>query len=371
MVRRRLGMPQASPQPTWHLITCEFAPRVGGVADFTQIIADVLSPEFPVHVWAPSPAVGAGESVVVHALESGFAATSLIALDRRLEACRPPRRLFVNWVPHGYGYKSLNVPFCLWLGRRARRGDEMAAAVHRLMLRVLLGAATRVWVSTSSFSDDVRRFAPRPIRPVWLPVASPIGRVEAAGDATTLRSRLAGDAPIVGHFGTCHALVAPLLTDILGGLSAARPDVHFILVGRNTEAFTESLIAGGVVKRHRILRFGEQNTGDLSLLLQCCDVFVQPYHDGVSARRTTLMALLQHGSAIVTAHGHRTEALWLAGRAIHLLPRAEPDLFVSAVLELLRNPAEREELGRQARAVYLNHFDVRHIHTALLGAAPL
>ena len=45
----------------------------------------------------------------------------------RSTPCEAPRRLFVQWVPHGFGYKSLNMPFCLWVWRRARGGDSVHA----------------------------------------------------------------------------------------------------------------------------------------------------------------------------------------------------------------------------------------------------
>lgn len=374
-----------SGRPTWHLVTCEFPPRLGGVADFTRVAAGVLSREGPVHVWAPAPARAACEGVVVHELESGFSAASLRTLDARLGACEPPRRLFVQWVPHGYGYKSLNVPFCLWVGRRARRGDQIdlmihepflpfdrrrprqnvGAVAHRLMLRLLLGAATRVWVSTPSFIPDVHRFAPRPVTAAWLPVPSPISLLDAPDEVRRLRASLAGDAPVVGHFGTCNALVAPILMETLERLSILRPELRLIVVGRDTDAVTRALVARGRVAPERIVRSGEQTGQNLSLLLQCCDVFVQPYHDGVSARRTTLMALLQHGGVIVTARGPRTEDDWASSAAVRVLPAADAALFASAAHDLVADPEARMQIADRARELYAKRFDARHLRAAL------
>src|ERR1700687_4819120 len=46
-----------------------------------------------------------------------------------------PRRILVQWVPHGFGYRSMNLPFTLWLWHRARnRGDKIEIMVHEAFL---------------------------------------------------------------------------------------------------------------------------------------------------------------------------------------------------------------------------------------------
>jgi len=379
-------------EPTWHLVTCEYAPQVGGVADFTRTIAEGLTAAGrQVHVWSPAPA-SAGRSVAVHELPGGYRVSGLGALDRALDRCPPPRRLFVQWVPHGYGYKSLNVPFCLWVRRRAQRGDEVqlmvhepflpfdrtrirqnvGAVVHRVMLHLLLRAARRVWVSTSSFLPDVERFAPEESEGArWLPIPATVLPVADAAGVAALRSTLAGAAPIVGYFGTCNPMVAPMLRRVFERLAGERPDLRFVLAGRGTGAFASRLIQDGSLPGSALVASGERQSRELSLLLQCCDVFVQPYHDGVSTRRTTLMSLLEHGRAVVTSTGVRTEEGWRRSGALILTPAGDPAGMASAALALIARPADREALGERARSLYLADFDVTRTLAALAGAAAL
>jgi len=56
--------------------------------------------------------------------------------------------------------------------------------------------------------------------------------------------------------------------------------------------------------------YGGLTPEDLSSHVAACDVLIQPYLDGVSTRRTSFMAGLAHGRAIVTNHGRATEPLW-------------------------------------------------------------
>src|SRR5205807_10388299 len=107
------------------------------------------------------------DGVIVHREMGRFTRSDLRRVGSRLDQLKAPGRLLVQWVPHGYGYRSMNLHFCLWLWRRARRGDRVeimvhepflsfregswkqsgVAAVHRLMTIILLNAASRVWIT--------------------------------------------------------------------------------------------------------------------------------------------------------------------------------------------------------------------------------
>ena len=154
---------------SWHIITSEYPPQVGGVSDYTQLVAEGLAEAGDdVHVWCPPRCTStASNGVSIHCVCGGFAPRDLRQIDGLLDRFAPPRRLLVQWVPHGFGYHSMNVPFCLWVRKRARNGDCVElmvhepylefnpghlrhvamASVHRFMTIVLLGAATRVWIA--------------------------------------------------------------------------------------------------------------------------------------------------------------------------------------------------------------------------------
>ena len=151
------------PHMTWHLITADNPPQVGGVSDYSRLIAEGLADAGDdVHVWCPPRSAGPeGLRVKIHPELGRIGLRDLRALDCLLDKFAPPRRLLVQWVPHGFGWHSMNLSFCLWVHRRARRGDRIElmvhepflefrsgrvhhgvmAAIHRLMTIVLLNAA--------------------------------------------------------------------------------------------------------------------------------------------------------------------------------------------------------------------------------------
>jgi len=234
------------------------------------------------------------------------------------------------------------------------------------MLAILLSAARRVWVSTPSYIPRIRPWAfGRPVPFDWLSVPSPVACAPAA-DVRALRDGF-GQAPIVGYFGTANPLVAGVLAEALATVARERPAARFLLAGTGTDRFARHLIDAGTLRAASILRTGPQPAAELARLLACCDVFVQPYHDGVSARRTTLMALLLQGSAVVTNAGSSTEPFWEAAGALRLVGGLRGADLGRAAVALLENQAERQRLAAAARALYAERFEPSHALARLLG----
>ena len=216
----------------WHLVTCEYPPQAGGVSDYTQLVAKGLAlAGDEVHVWCPQLKGGTETEindqtdVFVHRELGSFSVADLRRVSGLLDRFDSPRRLLVQWVPHGYGYNSMNFQFCLWLWKRAARARDRidlmvhepclpfgkgslkqngVAAVHRLMTIVLLNAARHVWMSIPAWAARLRPYSlGRALPFTWLPVPSSVPIVYDPVGVQVVRQRYApGEQQIVGHFGT-------------------------------------------------------------------------------------------------------------------------------------------------------------------------
>lgn len=383
----------------WHLITSEYPPQVGGVSDYTQMVAGGLAAAGDeVHVWCPpanggAARVGAGEmddaaGVFVHRELGDFSPADLRRAGSLLDQFSAPRRLLVQWVPHGYGYQSMNLPFCWWLWRRAaRRLDAVevmvhepylafgegnwkqsgAAVVHRLMMMVLLRAARRVWMSIPAWEESLRPYALGRALPFqWLPVTSNIAVVEDPAGVSATRSRYApAGNQLVGHFGTYDRNITELLLKAVPALLRGRERQAVLLMGRGSESARDELLRRQPELTQRVHATGTLAAADLSLHLSACDVLLQPYIDGVSSRRGSAMASLSHGIPLVTTSGRLTESLWAKSEAVALAPAADVGALVETAQRVLSNEACRRRMSVAARTLYEERFTVQRTITAL------
>jgi glycosyltransferase involved in cell wall biosynthesis len=362
----------------WHLMTCEFPPAIGGVSDHSRVLADTAAARgLDVHVWAPSGA-GADPGVEVHDSLGSFSAADLDRTDCLLDRFAHPRRIVLQWVPHGYGRRGLNVRFSRWISHRAGRGDELDVIVHepfvdftgrswmqparavvqRYMARNVLRAARRVWLSIPGWENRLdARWLGLTARPLVLPVP---GTVRVNADATAvarLRTRLLdrGGRHLVGYFGAGGPYAEHALAVTLKALRS-RTDMSFVCFGRGSEevaARVSRLIAGPA---GTLPATGALTPAELSQHLQACDVLLQPYEDGVSGRRTTTISALEHGLPVATTFGRLSESFWRGTQAIATVPADTPGSLADAVVGLLE-PDRHHRARASARALYQERFD--------------
>ena len=335
--------------------------------------------------------MGNSAGVFVHRELGRFTPADLRRAGKQLDEFKAPRRLLVQWVPHGYGYQSMNLPLCLWLWTRAaRRRDEVevmvhepylafgegswkqsgVAAVHRLMTMVLLKAARRVWMSIPAWEERLRPYALGRTLPFrWLPVSSNIPVVDDSASVSKTRARYAhAGEQIIGHFGTYDRHTTGLLLKIVPALLRERERCVVLLIGRGSEAMREELIRKCPELSAQSHATGTLAAADLSLHISSCDVMLQPYIDGISSRRTSAMVCLSHGVPLVTTSGRLTEPLWAKSEAVALVAVEETEALVETTITLLSDEASRRRMSVAARALYDERFDVKRTITALREA---
>ena len=247
------------------------------------------------------------------------------------------------------------------------------AAVHRLMTLVVLGAAQRAWVAIPAWEACLRPYAlGRQVPMPWLPIPGcvpPAAPAGPASDPPALRARLAPiDRPIVGHFGSHGVLVAPLLDACLPAIMEGPCQPVLLLLGADGPAYRDALIARHPEWSARVQASGFLDGPALAAHLAVCDVLVQPYPDGVTSRRTSVMACLSQACAVVTTTGRLTEPLWHGSHAVALAAVDDPDGLAEAVVRLLADAGERARLGGRARQLYADTFSVERVVTALRAA---
>lgn len=374
----------------FHLLTGEYPPHAGGVGDYTQLVAEALAERgCAVHVWSPAVAAArAAGPLQLHRLTDRFGAASRAALEAGLAAA--PGCVLVQYVPNALGARGANLRFCLWLRRLGRRHDVRImfhepyfyfawqhplrnglAAAQRLMAAVLLRAGPVAYASTDTWRRYLGPWGPARLRIAVMPIPSTVARDATREDVLRWHALFAGTTsrrPVVGHFGTYGDHVADEMRAIIPAILCADADVQLVCLGRGSDRFVERLPAEW---QDRVLGIGALSRDALAAALRACDLVVQPYPDGVTTRRTSVMAPLANGVATVTTSGALTEAVWSARQAVALVPTGNPAACAATVASLLHDAGERTALAARGRQLYDDMFAIDRTIDTLLAAPEL
>ena len=373
----------------WHIITCEYPPQVGGVSDYTALLSQALRDEGqPVHVWAPGSEETSSAESRAHRVLGNFDSASLAHTDELLDQYPSPRTLLVQWVPHGYGRRSMNIDFCRWLAKRVRHHGDLlqlmvhepflefrgirqsaAAGVHRWMVWTLLHAAERVWLSIPVWESKLRMYAPANLRMDWLPIPSSIPRMATPESARAVREKLGNPGLLLGHLGTYSPVIREMLEPVIIELLRSHAELSFVMLGSGGSEVRSALLAESTDLSSRLLATGFLPSGELSPHLAACDLLIQPYPDGASSRRSSLMAGISHGVPVVTTSGHLSEPLWSECGAVAIAPAGDRSAFVNAAQRLIKSPEKRARLGAAGSRLYQQKFDWPLVVAALADAA--
>jgi len=307
----------------------------------------------------------------------------LTVLDRELK--RAPGQVIVQYVPHAFGHNAMNLAFSAWLfghgnydisimfhevgcsislGQPLRRSVQ--GAVHRVMALLAARHATRVFVATPAWAKLLKPLLRKGQSVSWLPVPSNIPLADDPDGIARLRKRYAprGGA-LLGHFGTFETSIATTLFQCLPIVLREDRATCALLLGRGGEVMRDLLVRRHSELADRIHATGALGAEDLSRHLSACDVMVQPYSDGITSRRGTLMACLAHGRPVLSTVGQLSEPLWSETEALVCVPVNDVAALTSELTRVLNDSAKRRCMRDAAAKLYTQYFDLKHTITRL------
>jgi glycosyltransferase involved in cell wall biosynthesis len=292
--------------------------------------------------------------------------------------------VILQYNPFSFGRWGFapRLPIDMMLLRRRRPHVRRAVMVHeafvpidsfktlvmgawqRLQLRALLLTADVVMVTTSSWI----RLLPPDCRAVAIPVGSNLPDRRDRREQSRQALGVDDDALVLATFGSDHpSFLLHYIVDAANAVVAAHGSVKLLCLGAGARPLK------GLDPSVELYRPGRQSADELAIGLSAGDIYLSPFSDGLSTRRTTLVAALQHGLPVVGTQGSRTEPelrsetagiCWTAPHGIAS--------FVSGTLELAGDRALRERVGAAARDLYDRTFSwhlIAESHLACLALA--
>jgi glycosyltransferase involved in cell wall biosynthesis len=327
--------------------------------------------------------------VTVHEIPGGFSLAGLRWLGRSLRQFAHPKTLLVQYVYNAYGYRGMNLPFCTWLlsrnwlwrddvrimfhepyysfGRQSLRRNALAGVTH-VMAALMLAAGRTVYVSAAAWEPLLMPWNLLRRRMTWLPIPSTIPG--APPDAHAIYREYSST---IGHFGTYGGPIREPLLSVLAGILAQQPDVHLKLLGAGGKQFAAELVQRAPAAAPNVTAFDRLPDEEVARHIRSCDVMLQYYPDGVSTRRTSVMACLANGVPVVTTTGWLSEPVWDLDAAVALAPADNLAAIVAVTTNLLADKAARIKLAREGFEFYQRRFSLSRTLGVLLNepaAAP-
>lgn len=380
---------------TIDLIFPVLPPALDGIGDYTALLARALAPRADVRVLTGPGPHDAIDGVDV---EPAFTVTPPQGVRRLLGAVerRRPDWVVLQFNQFSYGRWGLN-PFLPLVMRQIKRrlpGTGIAWMAHEDFVPVtswkfaimtlwqrwqfwMLGrTADRVFLSIEPWAEKYQRWFPDTLVR-HLPVASNIPRGEHARADARRHLGLAPETFVAGVFGTVNASrMLPLIRRAATAMQAACAqspegrDFALLYVGPHGADMRAAMGPG-----LPLLDAGRLPADEVSAAFAAMNLHLTPFVDGVSTRRGSFLAGLQHGVPTVGTAGELTDAMLLDadGDAFLLAPASDPAAFEHHALALLDSDDQRARMAVAARALYDSTFSFEVIAERLLAGlgAPL
>lgn len=358
---------------TLDLIFPALPPALNGIGDYTAHLATELARTHEVRVLT-------AQADACDLREGGVTVERAFATDRRADVhdlvapvvARRPDWVLLQYNPFSYGEWGLNLslPAALARIRAAAPDTRVALTVHEPFVPVtsLRSLVMTTWqrlqfwrlgrqadVVFCAIAPWVERFAPwfPTTRVVHLPVGSNMPRVE------THRADVRGvlgyrpDTFVLGLFGRGHpSRMLSFVRRAIAGLRAEGRDARALYVGPAVD------VVGPALSGVPLHCTGALPGPEVSHHLAAMDLYLAPFRHGVSARRGSFLAGLQHGLATVSTTGPQTDAFLDAqhGSAFLLAPDDDLSAYEAHALALAQDPGLRARIAARGQTLYEEVF---------------
>lgn len=356
--------PQIGPRRiAW--ITPDYPPDRGGVSDHSAEMVGALRAD------------GHEVMVCTRPQSIGFR-----HLNAELRSFRPDL-VVVAYVPLGYAPRTGGIApvFALWCaGLRRRLGCRTGLLAHEVSLPAAylwkkrelklaaLGAAQILQFMQLARCFDAVLFSNEGTRLEWIErLPKSANRFNTLRICSNIPHRPSSDAvadlsqagysvpgQTILFFGTGHqSVLFDYVEAAFHEISKLSDEAVLVIIGMDRQKLLR-LYPSLANLGERVRALGYVPAPEVSLWLQVAKLTLAPLVEGVSARRGTVMAALQHGQAVVTTRSYQTrnDVAW---DEICILSARNRDQFAATAVNAFRDPDLLARLGRAARAEYEAH----------------
>jgi glycosyltransferase involved in cell wall biosynthesis len=367
-----------------HIISPALPPKLDGIGDYTALLSTELAKSETVKILT-----GRGQTPKpIHGVEMMPAFTfndpkSYWNILPIIEADNPDWVL-LQYNPFMYGRWGLNLqlPEVMHRIKRVSPGTRIAVMYHemyvppitwqfavmttwqRWQLQRIGQAADVLFCSIQAWTVALqRRFPSKPVH--HLPVGSNIPMSKITRVEARARLGINHAVCVLGVFGTMHpSRMLGWVREAAERVCATGRQVLVLYIGPNGDVMQQAM---GKIP---LIADGPLSSEEVSWRLQAMDVYLAPFHDGITTRRTSMTAALLHELPVVTTDGPLTDDILRQenGNSLLLADVTDSDAFCSHVVALIENENQREVLAAAAKVLYERVFEWKVITKSLVMA---
>ena len=354
------------------LISGEFPPMPGGVGDFTRSLAERIHDHgHQVHILSRRGSTSATLNV---STVRGWGPGSLPAIRAWARRCG---LAIVNLQYQTAAYDMSPVIHFLPTVIEAPlvttfhdlRHPYLFPKAGPLRDRIVMRLARSSAGIITTNQEDILQLARQPNRRL-IPIGSSIPKANCSdSEAVAARWRAPADENtfVLGHFGFVNAVKGiEYLIEALASLRSAGHNLRLLFIGgRRNTVDTDDDVAYLTMLDYRIRQLGLADsitwTGylpehEVAACFGAVDLMVLPFTDGASYRRSSLMAAIHCGCAILTTEPAVNVDTFEHGANLWLVPPCSSDAIERAILHLMGAREHLKQL-RTGATQLSQHFD--------------
>ena len=226
---------------------------------------------------------------------------------------------------------------------------------QRVQLRLLLRLSHARGASTTSFCERLKASWPR-MTVERIPSSTPFTNARRQRDAHRRRNGWTDEDIVLCTMSSGHwSRISGHVGIAASGVAASVGRCTLVVLGPDAAA------PDNLDERVQVVRPGFLQAADVGPWIAACDVYLAAYVDGVSARRTSFLAGLQQGVAVVGTKGRSTDPEFLDCPGLRLTAADDASAFAAAAVAVATD--------RNLRAAMASHtgelFDQRYSFTAV------
>ena len=352
-------------------ITSKTPPHVCGVGDYTINLVTHCKQQLgqDIHLIVGTNCNSQSEPIAIHPIVENWSSSNLSTLLTQLQTANV-HTVLLQYTGFSYSLRGFNLNLISFWQQCARHfqtllivhetynrwalkypGTWTLNPLQKYVLHRLVRFSHHVFCGSKTYLQQIKQLSHQPAKLHHLPIPNNIPPLPfSALQRQNLLHHLgiAPDQIILTLFGCRVAIYQDWLMAIDRDLKAAGYSITWMLLGDAQKI--------NLPLQFPVIRPGFLNPVDLSHHLQLSDLLLMPHELGISAKRTSLMAALEHGIPVIGTQGYLTDSFFSHLPSLKLSPDRDYHSFASQVLQALNHLPDLKQATQTTQAYYQDHL---------------